>query len=164
MAGPMADNSGLLRTARHNQAIKRETDVFKRIMIPVDLAHAGNLERALRVVADLASHYGSEVVFVGVTGELPSSVAHNPGEFSAKLETFAAEECKARGVASFKAHTIVAHDPAVEIDGLLQKAVDDLGADLVVMGSHIPRLFEMRTHGGHLAGHTHTSVFLVRDD
>ncbi|MFO7919367.1 universal stress protein [Rhodobacteraceae bacterium W635] len=137
--------------------------MFKRIMIPVDLAHEGNLERALQVACDLSSHYGAELVYVGVTGETPSSVAHTPAEFAAKLETFAKEETKARGGGSARAHTITAHDPAVEIDKLLEKAATDLGADLVVMGSHIPSRFDFSSHGGHVANHATCSVMLVRD-
>ena len=137
--------------------------MFKRIMIPVDLAHEGNLERALQVACDLSSHYGAELVYVGVTGETPSSVAHTPAEFAAKLETFAKEETKARGGGSARAHTITAHDPAVEMDGLLEKAAGDLGADLVVMGSHIPTRFDFGSHGGRVATHTPCSVMLVRD-
>lgn len=163
MAGPMADNFGLPRSARYNQLIKRETDVFKRIMIPVDLVHEGSLERPLQVAADLSSHYGAEVVYVAVTGEQPSPVAHNPAEFKSKLEAFAAEESKARGIANSRAHPIIAHDPAVELDHHLESAVEELGIDLVVMGSHIPHRFNFPSHGGRLATHAHCSVMLVRD-
>lgn len=137
--------------------------MFKRIMIPVDLAHDGNLERALQVACDLSAHYGAELVYVGVTGETPSSVAHTPAEFAAKLETFAKEETTARGGGSARAHTITAHDPAVEMDSMLEKAAGDLGADLVVMGSHIPNRFDFASHGGRVASHATCSVMLVRD-
>lgn len=133
-------------------------------MIPVDLSHAAGLERALQVAADLSSHYGAELVYVGVTGELPSSVAHNPSEYAAKLESFASEESKARGVAAARAHTITAHDPAVELDGLLEKAVGELGVDLVVMGSHIPHRFNFPSHGGRVATHAPCSVMVVREN
>lgn len=132
-------------------------------MIPVDLAHSGKLERPLRVAADLASHYGAEIVYVGVTGEQPSSVAHTPSEFTAKLEAFAEAESQAHGVGAFRAHAIVAHDPAVELDGHLETAVAELGADLVVMGSHIPHRFNFPSHGGRVATHAPCSVMIVRD-
>jgi nucleotide-binding universal stress UspA family protein len=64
--------------------------VFKHIMVPVDLAHEGRLDRALDVAADLAAHYGARVTYVGVTVPQPSSVAHNPEEFAEKLARFAA--------------------------------------------------------------------------
>ncbi len=141
----------------------RENDVFRRIMIPVDLTHIAALERALQVAADLSGHYGAEVVYVGLSGEQPSSLAHNPEEYAAKLDAFAKEDGAKRGIAKASSHPVIAHDPAVEIDTLLAKTVSDIGADLVVMGSHIPRRFDMGSHGGRMAAHTSASVMLVRD-
>ncbi|WP_071674761.1 universal stress protein [Nioella nitratireducens] len=137
--------------------------MFRRIMIPVDLGHIAALERALQVAADLSGHYGAEVVYVGLSGEQPSNLAHNPEEYAAKLDAFAKEDAAKRGVSKATAHPVIAHDPAVEIDTLLTKTVTDVGADLVVMGSHIPRRFEMGSHGGRMASHTPVSVMLVRD-
>ena len=54
--------------------------MFKKIMTPVDLAHQGDLKKALSVTADLAKHYGASVVFVGATSPSPSSTAHSPEE------------------------------------------------------------------------------------
>ncbi len=138
--------------------------MFKHIMVPVDLAHEGRLERALKVAADLARHYGSRVTYVGVTTPQPSSVAHTPQEFAEKLARFAAAQGEANGVTEAASHPIVSHDPSIDLDKMLTDAVDELEADLVVMGSHIPRHFELRSHGGHLASLTHHSVMLVRDD
>jgi nucleotide-binding universal stress UspA family protein len=67
-------------------------------------------------------------------------------------------------VAEPGSHPIVSHDPTIDLDKTLVDAVDELGADLVVMGSHIPRHFELRNHGAHLAQLTHHSVMLVRDE
>ena len=49
--------------------------MFKRIMVPIDLTHADKLEKALDVAGDLAAHYGSTLVYVGVTAPSPSAVA-----------------------------------------------------------------------------------------
>ncbi len=138
--------------------------MFKHIMVPVDLAHEGQLDRALKVAADLAEHYGARVTYVGVTTPQPSSVAHTPQEFAEKLARFAAAQGETLGVAEPGSHPIVSHDPTVDLDKTLVDAVDELGADLVVMGSHIPRHFELRNHGAHLAALTHHSVMLVRDE
>jgi nucleotide-binding universal stress UspA family protein len=37
-----------------------------------------------------------------------------------------------------------------------------VGADLVIMASHIPKLFDLGSHGGRVASHTSASVMLVR--
>lgn len=138
--------------------------MFKHIMVPVDLAHEGRLDRALAVAADLAGHYGARVTYVGVTAPQPSSVAHNPQEFAEKLARFAAVQGETRGVAAPASHPIVSHDPAIDLDKQLLAAAEELEADLIVMGSHIPRFLDLKSHGGHLASLSHHSVMLVRDE
>ena len=136
--------------------------MFSHIMVPVDLAHPDKLESALKTAADLAGHYGARVTYVGVTTGQPSSVAHTPREYAAKLAKFAAMQAELNGVAEVASHAITAHDPAVELDRKLEEAVHEIGADLVVMGSHIPRTFDLGSHGGRVATHTDVSVMLVR--
>lgn len=137
--------------------------MFKRIMVPVDLGHAQRLSGAVTVALDLAGHYGSEVVFVGVTSNAPGPVAHTPEEFGRKLDTFATEQAGGRRVAA-RGHAIVSHDPAADLDDRLTEAVGELDADLVVMATHVPGIADMLvpSHGGALARHTDVSVFLVR--
>lgn len=141
----------------------RERDMYKKIMLPVDLAHADKLERALDVAGDLASHYGAELVYVGVTGNTPSSIAHTPHEYGEKLRAFAEREGGRHGHAA-SAHAVVSHDPAAELDDALIAASHEVGADLIVMATHVPNVADMLipAHGGTLARHTDLSVFLVR--
>jgi len=137
--------------------------MYKHIMIPVDLAHAEKSEHALSVVADLAKHYDATVTYVAVTSTTPSAVAHNPDEFSEKLSAFAKEEGTRRGHRT-AAHSVVSNDPATDLDKKLADVVDKIGADLIVMATHIPNMADMLlpSHGGTLARHTEASVFLVR--
>lgn len=137
--------------------------MYKQILVPVDLTHAEHLEKALQTAADLAKHYGSPVCYVGVTPETPSPVAHNPSEYAQKLEAFANEQAQKHGhQASAKAYA--SHDPAVDIDDTLMKAIREVGADLVVMQSHVPNVTDYiwPSHGGSVASHSDASVFVVR--
>ena len=136
--------------------------MYTRIMIPVDLAHLPALGRALKTGADLAKHYGAGVTYVGVTGVQPSKVAHSPKDYAQKLAALAREEGAAAGI-SAEAKTLVAHDPAIEIDHMLLDAAEEIGADLVVMATHEPHAFDWPHHGGKLANHAKCSVMLVRD-
>lgn len=138
--------------------------MFKHIMVPVDLAHSDRLKGALKVAADLADHYGARVTYVGVTSPQPSSVAHTPQEFAEKLARFAAAQTETTGVKEAGSHPITSHDPSIDLDKALAEAGESLGADLIVMGSHIPRAFDLRSHGAHLAQLSHHSVMLVRDE
>ena len=137
--------------------------MFKRIMAPVDLAHSEKLRRALDCAADLAKHYNASITYVGVTSPLPSPLGHNPEEFSEKLEAFAQGEAAKHGVEA-TAHTSIAHDPTTEVDDALMRAIDETGADLVVMASHVPDVIDYiwPSNGGKLAEHAACSVMVVR--
>ena len=137
--------------------------MFSSIMTPVDLGHLERLRKSLDVAAGLARQYDASVTYVAVTSPEPTSVAHNPEEFAAKLEAFAKAEAESHGIkAASKA--VVSHDPTADLDKKLLKAVDEIGADLVVMQSHVPNLADYLwpSNGGSIAGHSKASVFVVR--
>lgn len=137
--------------------------MFKKIMTPVDLAHKGDLQKALACTADLAAHYGAEVVYVGVTAAAPSSTAHNPEEFDAKLKAFAEEQGREHGI-KVSSKTELCHDPAADVDGAIIKAAKDMDVDLVVMASHVPNVLDIiwPSNGGSVAEHVDCSVMVVR--
>lgn len=137
--------------------------MFSKIMAPVDLAHESRLDAALDCAADLARHYDVPIVYVGVTANTPTAIAHNPDEYARKLEHFARSQAEKHGVRT-SAHAAVAHDPATEIDDALLKAVGETGADLVVVASHVPGVMDYiwPSHGGSLAEHAKCSVMVVR--
>lgn len=139
--------------------------MFNKIMVPIDLAHRDRMEAAMTVAADLAKRYDAKVCYVGATTSTPSSTAHTPQEYSSKLEEFAKKEGAAHGH-EVTSHTIISHDPTADLDHDLVKAVDEVGADLVVMATHVPHIGDRLwpSNGGRLATHTKASVFLVRAD
>ncbi|WP_425098537.1 universal stress protein [Tropicibacter sp. S64] len=137
--------------------------MFERIMVPVDLAHAGKLDKALTVAADMAGHYGATLVYVGVSAATPSSIARTPEEFRSKLEAFAVDQAEQRGVRT-EAHAVTSHDPSIDLDPTLVAAIGETGADLVVMASHIPNVTDAiwPSNGGSVAAHAKVSVVIVR--
>ncbi|WP_119462524.1 universal stress protein [Rhodospirillaceae bacterium SYSU D60014] len=138
--------------------------MYKKIMVPVDLAYVDRLEKALASAADLSKSYGLPVCYVGVTTATPSEVARTPQEYARKLDAFAAEEARSRGLNGHEAKAYTSHDPAVDLDEKLLAAIKDVGADLVVMASHIPGLPEhiFASNAGTVAMHADVSVFVVR--
>ncbi len=137
--------------------------MYKQILVPVDLTHIDQLGKALRTAADLSRHYAAPVCYVGVTPEAPSQVAHNPKEFALKLEAFGNQQASEHGItATTRAYS--ATDPTIDINRILKQAIDDTGADLVVMASHPPNVTDYiwPSHGGWVAEHSGSSVFVVR--
>ncbi len=137
--------------------------MYKRLMVPVDLNHIPALDKALRVAADLSRHYEAPACYVGVTSPQPSRVAHNPAEYAGKLEAFARQQASARGHTA-TSHAVISHDPSIDLERALLRAIDETGADLVVVASHLPGLADRfwPSNGGSLASHASASVLVVR--
>ena len=137
--------------------------MFKRIMVPVDLGHVDSLGKALKTAADLSRHYGIPAVYVGVTPNTPGPIAHNPQEYAQKLEAFCQAEASRHGHEALS-KPVIAQDPTSDLDDHLGEALEEIGADLVVMQSHVPNISDRLwpSHGGSLATHTQASVLLVR--
>lgn len=137
--------------------------MFTKIVVPVDLEHEDKLRKALDVAADLAKHYGIEAVYVGVTTEQPSALAHTPAEYGQKLKKFADDEGATHGHAT-AAKAYASHDPAVDLNDILVKAIEEIGADLVVIAAYVPTLADhlRRSHEGAVAARSKRSVLIVR--
>ncbi len=138
--------------------------MYRKIMVPVDLGHVERLGKALKTAADLARHYDVPLIYVGVGAATPGSLAHNPQEFERKMNAFADEQSKTYDIAQATSIACISHDPSVDLDATLLKAVEDTGADLVVMASHVPGLAEhlFASNAGYVAMHAKASVFVVR--
>ena len=137
--------------------------MYSRIMVPVDLAHAEKLTRALDTAAVLAKPSGATIIYTGVGAETPGSVAQNAKEFADKLQVFADQQRGVHGL-PVEAHAVTSHDPAVDLNDNLVEAAKAIGADLIVMASHVPGVADhwFHGHGAHVAQDAPMSVFLVR--
>ncbi len=138
--------------------------MYKHIMVPVDLAHAEQLQKALETAADLARLYKASVCYVGVTASTPSSVAHTPNEFTRKMEQFGQAQAAQYQLPNVSSASYISHDPSVDLDDTLMRAASETGADLVVMASHVPGLLEhvFASNAGYFASFSKVSVLVVR--
>ncbi|WMS44274.1 universal stress protein [Acuticoccus sp. MNP-M23] len=137
--------------------------MYRTIMVPVDMAHVDRLDRSLQVCADLAKLYSAEVVYVGVTTEAPSEIAHTPAEFEARLKAFAEAETATHGHKA-RVRAYASHDPTSDLNHTLIEAVDDTGADLIVMAGYLPSFADhfRRSHESVLLNRTKVSLLVVR--
>ncbi len=138
--------------------------MYQQIMIPVDLAHIERLEKALNTGADLAKLYDIPVCYIGVSGNAPSEVAHNPNEYTAKLQQFGKAQADKYALNKVSTAAYFSHDPAIDLDDTLLKAAKEHAADLVVMASHVPGLAEhlFASNAGAFACSATASVLVVR--
>ncbi|MDN6179509.1 MAG: universal stress protein [Halomonas subglaciescola] len=137
--------------------------MFQHIMVPVDLAHLDTLKPALDTAADLACHYAATITYVGITTSAPGSVARTPDEYRQKLELFTERRHAVHG-RPVSARVYHSPDPIANLNDLLVNAVEDVGADLVIMATHLPKHIDLiiPANGGTLASRTSASIFLVR--
>lgn len=139
--------------------------MYQKILVPIDLAHLNKIPKTLNTAIDMAKHYQASLYYVTVTNSTPGAAAHNPEELADKLTEFAEEQGKAHGIDTH-AEVLESVDTAVELDKKLLQAIQDTGADLVIMASHPPGLGDtlhlLRSNGAEIVKHSNISVFVVR--
>ncbi|MFT5511440.1 MAG: nucleotide-binding universal stress UspA family protein [Hyphomicrobiaceae bacterium] len=137
--------------------------MFSKILVPVDLGHLEDLSRALETAAEMAKAQNAEVVYVGVYGNLRSSAAPNPKEYTDKLAAFSDEQASIHGI-STTPFPVFSHDPQAELTSLLLSAAIDTMSDVIVMASHVPGWVEhvFHSNAGYIASHASVSVFVIR--
>ncbi|MGF1728429.1 universal stress protein [Photobacterium kasasachensis] len=137
--------------------------MFSKIMVPVDLRHEEQLTKSLDVVTKLAKIYSAKVVFVGVSLAAPTEISRNPEEYKAKLELFTQEQSDLHDIDA-ESHPIFSVDPTADLNKKLLDAIDEIGADLILMATHIPNVSDyiFANHGNYISDHADISVFLIR--
>lgn len=141
--------------------------MFSKIMVPIDLAHVEAIDKSLETAARLARLWEASLHYVAVVGSQPGRVARTPAAFAAKLNAFARERAERYGIET-EARVFPSHDVAADLDVKLLKAIDEVGADLVVMASHVPgvpdRLHLMSSNAARIVRQARVSVMVVRPD
>lgn len=137
--------------------------MFEKILVPIDLGHTETLARALGVAAELAKSHDSEVIYMGVYGNVPTDVARFSNEYPDKLKAFAEQQAQEHGIKTVP-HAAFSTDPAVEIASTILSVTEETGADVIVMASHVPGWTEhiFHSNAGYTACHAKVSVFVIR--
>lgn len=139
--------------------------MYKHILVPVDLEHTPEQEKALQSAAELARLYEATLCLVAVSASQPNAVSGTPEEFEVEFNLFAREHGDRLGV---EMDTLIMSsvDPAVELDDKLMAAIGESDTDLVVMASHKPgisdRLHLTGSNAAYIVRHSDVSVFVVR--
>ncbi|WP_405231205.1 universal stress protein [Lentisalinibacter salinarum] len=136
---------------------------YHKIMVPVDLAHLDSLDKALRTAADLAAGYRIPVCYVSVAPGAAPLTAAQADEFREALDTFALDQAERHGFEA-TARAVIPEDDSLDVREALMRALEESGADLVVMASHIPdvddRMFA--SNAAYVASSAPITVMVVR--
>ncbi len=137
--------------------------MYNHIMIPVDLHMPPEVQKAIAVAAEIAKWQSAKVTLVSVTGMQPGEALRTDEAIAESLSALADEIGKLSGI-EVEMRNIHSVDVAAEVDGDLAKAAEEIGADLIVVGTHAPRITDyiFTSHAGKLAQHSKMSVFVVR--
>ncbi|NVO57514.1 universal stress protein [Rhodobacteraceae bacterium B1Z28] len=137
--------------------------MFKHIMLPVDLHLPPEIRKAADAAAQIAKWQGAQITIVSVTGSQPGDPTQSDSGINTEISALADQLADASG-AQVTFRNIHSVDVAAEVDGDLTRAAEEIGADLIVVGTHAPRITDyiFSSHAGYLAKHAKMSVFVVR--
>ena len=138
--------------------------MFKHILVPFELVSKEKSKKSAKAATDLAGMYDAKVTLVTVSGSFDGMITHSLDEKQRLLEAYAAQLTQSAEV-EVDSRIYEAADTAAEVVRRLIDAIEDTGADLVVMASHQPGWVEylVNSNAGRVASHAPVSVFVVRD-
>lgn len=137
--------------------------MFSHIMLPIDRHLPPEVRKAGDIAAQVAKWQEARITLVIVTGEHKGKAPKSEAQIDQDLAAFADRLRKDAGteVSIQKIHSV---DVAAEVDSDLTRAAEEISADLIVVGTHAPRLTDyiFSSHAGYLAKHASVSVFVIR--
>jgi len=131
--------------------------MFKKLLVPVDLDYPETSAKAMEVAKEAARAEGAAVTVISVQPVVIDETGNPPPDYQPKMNAFLAK-----------------HGAPGEIKGILRLggsisaeisyAAEEIGADLIVMGSHDPHFTDylIGSNAAHVALHTPCSVLVVR--
>ena len=141
--------------------------MFANILVPVDTGNEESWRKALPDAVKLARAHGAKLHVMTVVPDFGSSIVAS--YFPEGFQTNALEQAKKELATLVERHVPadVDHDQIATHGGIWQeicRVAKEVGADLVVMASHIPNLTDYiwPSNGGTIASHAKVSVLVVR--
>jgi len=141
--------------------------MYKSILLPVDLGHESSWKKATPEAVALAKQYGAKIHVLTVIPDygMPVVGSFFPADFADNALNATKEEL-AKFVAANVPADVLAGSTAVS--GTIYKRIlvgaDELGCDLIVMGSHRPSKADylLGPNAARVVRHAKQSVFIVR--
>jgi len=140
--------------------------MFKKILVPVDLADTDLAKSAIETAVSLANASGGSVRLLNVLPATPVMLAeYVPPDFDAQQRQSAEE---ALAIIARESGLDAGHiDAAVREGGIYHEVLEEakaIRADLIVMSSHRPamRTYFLGSNAGHVVRYAKCSVLVVR--
>jgi len=131
--------------------------MFGHILVPVDLDDEAVAAPAMAEAVRLAARDTARLSVVSVVPHWPDDPRETPGSFQPKLDAFIDAHARGRF-----ADGIVKVGGSVA--GRIEEVAEEIGADLIVMASHDPKISDylIGSNAAHVVLHTPCSVLVVR--
>ena len=146
--------------------MKGNGDMFKRILVPVDLADTDLAKSAIETAVSLSQASGGSIRLLNVLPMTPTMLSeYVPADFDAQQRQTAEE---ALAIIAKESGTDAAHiTTAVRQGGTYHEVLEEAKsyhADLIVMSSHRPamRTYFLGSNAGHVVRFAKCSVLVVR--
>lgn len=142
--------------------------MFNTILLPIDLEHPASWKKALPAAEKLADDNGAALHVISVVPGFGSALvaAEFPADFERKtLEKASAHLAEVIAADAASPDRITQHIGHGRVHEELLKAIDDTGADLVVMASHAPdawREFLVGSQADRVVRRSPVSVLVIR--
>jgi len=131
--------------------------MFKKILIPVDLDSPEVAAKAMEVARSMARAGGASLTVISIQPIVIDESGAPPPDYEPKLDAYLARHGapgEIRGVLKLGG----------SISAEIRYTAEELGCDLIVMGSHDPHYTDylIGSNAAHVALHTPCSVLVVR--
>ncbi len=131
--------------------------MLRRILLPVDVREGDVWSKAAEVAVGLARESNAELVVLFAAPKLERNLNRVPEDYQPDLDAWAAAQVPG----DVRVRTLLKSGPAHR---QICAAAKELAVDLVVMGSHDPRVPDtlLGSNASFVALHAPTSVYIVR--
>ncbi|HUS53003.1 MAG TPA: universal stress protein [Thermohalobaculum sp.] len=128
--------------------------MYKMILVPVDLDYPEVAAKAMEVAKEMSRAEGASLTVISVQPIIIDESGTPPPDYQPKMNAYLAKHGTATGLLKLGG----------SISAEIRYAADEIGADLIVMGSHDPHFTDylIGSNAAHVALHTPCSVLVVR--
>jgi nucleotide-binding universal stress UspA family protein len=129
--------------------------MYKMILIPVDLDYPEVAAKAMETAKEIADAEGASLTVISVQPIFIDETGHPPPNYQPKMDAYLARHGEGiKGVLKLGG----------SISAEIRYTAEELGCDLIVMGSHDPHYTDylIGSNAAHVALHTPCSVLVVR--